>query len=231
MPLLLIGLLLLFLIPWLGLFILAILVVLLLLIPLGFAARSLAWLIMGPKELMRIVSDRKVRRNHAMEHATINVLEEKYGLAGLSGMAFENGFAIGGYPAPDLILNAAETARQRLADGETELAVNRRCGTTMVVINTVASVIFILLLLVAGKISITSVLFSLVVAWLIGSAASPMVQRYVTTDSQVSHLVITGVEMRQRPSRFLGATVLMPSEVFVHTRIKGEAVHAEVVSQ
>ncbi len=230
MPLLLAGLLLLFLVPWLGLFILAILVLLMLLIPLGFAARSFAWLFIGPKELFRILSDRKVRRNHALEHATINILEENYGIAGLSGMAFSDGFAISGFPYPEPVLDASRRALDRLASGEPELAVNRRCGTTLVVINTVSSVLFILLLLVAGRITIFTVFLSLVAGWILGTAFSPMVQRFVTTDRHVASLTITGVEMRQRPSRFSGVTVFSPPEVFVHTRFLGEAVEAEVVA-
>ena len=38
----------------------------------------------------------KVRRNHALEHATVNVIEERYGPSNIAGMAYEDGFTLKG---------------------------------------------------------------------------------------------------------------------------------------
>lgn len=231
MPLVLIALILLFLVPWLGLLLLVLSLLLFLLIPIGFAARSFAWLILGPRELFRVLSNRKVRKNHAMEHATINIIDEKSGLAGLSGMASENGFAIRGMVDPDDVLGAAREAQRRLSAGEKGLALSRRCGTTIVVVNTISAMIFILILLLTGKLGLVPVLVSFLAAYFLGPLASPWVQRFITTDPDVGRIEVTGVETRSRSARLLGSHVLIPSEIFVHTRVKGEPVFAEVVSQ
>ena len=229
MPLVLLLLFFLFFVPWLGFLILALSLFLFLLVPLGFAARSLAWLVIGPRELYKVLSDRRVRKNHALEHGTINILEQQYGLPGLTGRAREDGFGLSGLPNPQLILETAELARERLAAGETRLAIHRRCGTTMVLVNLSSSVIFILLLVVAGRFSFGTVLLSLAAAWIIGTWASPFVQRRLTIDSDVGDLVITGAEARLRPVRFFGGTATLPAEVFVSTRSAAEPVLAEVV--
>ncbi len=74
-----------------------------------------------------------VRNNHALEHATLHVLQEKginIQLGGISDMA---GFWIYGEVLTDAILTAAQEALNRLAGGENELAVHPNCGTNIVV--------------------------------------------------------------------------------------------------
>lgn len=229
MPLVIIALILLFLVPWLGLLLLAFFFLMFLLIPLGFAARSFAWIILGPRELFRVLTNRKVRKNHALEHATINIIERRKGVSGITGMSFDDGFALNGLLDPDLVLSAAREALQRLRRGERHLALSRRCGTTVIVVNTISAGVFIFLLFLWGKLGIFPVILSLTAAYLLGPLVSPLVQRMVTTDPEVGPIEITGVEVRSRNISLLGASVLMPSEVFVHTRLKGETVVAEVV--
>lgn len=231
MPLVLLALILLFIVPWLGLFLLVFFLLMFLLIPLGFAARSFAWIILGPRELFRVLTNRKVRRNHALEHATINVIEQNRGVSGISGMAFDDGFSMNGLLDADSALSAAREALSRLSRGERHLAVNRRCGTTVIVVNTISAAVFIILLFITGKLSIVPVVLSLIAAYILGPIASPLVQRLITTDPEVGSLEITGVETRSRRVALLGASILMPSEIFVHTRSKGEPVVAEVVLQ
>ncbi|GAB6281193.1 MAG: hypothetical protein STSR0007_13940 [Thermovirga sp.] len=229
MPLVILVLILLFLVPWLGLFILMFFFLMFLLIPLGFAARSFLWIILGPRELFRILINKKVRKNHALEHATINIIEEHGGVSGISGMSFDDGFSLSGLLNPESVHLAAREALTRLSRGERTLALSRRCGTTVIVVNTIAAAVFILLLFLTGKLAVLPVILSLLAAYIIGPLASQLVQRLVTTDSEVGSLEITGVETRTRNVGILGTTILMPMEIFVHTRIKGEPVVAEVV--
>ena len=93
MPVIIFFLLLLLFAPWaLGLFLVFLLIFLFVFIPLGFAAQSFMWLILGPGQLLRVLFNKKVRRNHALEHATVNVIEERYGPSNIAGMAYEDGF-------------------------------------------------------------------------------------------------------------------------------------------
>lgn len=231
MPLVLLALVLLFLIPWLGIMLLVFFLFLFLLVPLGFAARSFAWIIIGPRELFRILADREVRKNHALEHATINVIEQKSSISRLTGMAFRGGFSVNGLPDPQFVLMAAREAHERLSRGERDLAISRNCGTTVVVVNTISAFIFLFILFLTGKLTLLPVIVSLSAAYFIGPLASPTVQRFITTDPQVRSIEITGVETRSRKAGFAGASFYLPSEVFVATRIKGKAAVAEVVDQ
>jgi len=231
MPLVIIALILLFLVPWLGLLLLIFFFLMFLLIPLGFAARSFFRIILGPRELFRVLINRKVRKNHALEHATINIIENNKRVSGITGMSFDGGFSINGQLDADYVLSAAREALVRLKKGERHLALSRRCGTTVIVVNIISAAVFIVLLIIGGKLAILPVILSLVAAYMLGPLVSPMVQRLITTDPEVSSIEITGVEIRSRTVAFLGVSVFMPPEVFVHTRLQGEPVVAEVVLQ
>jgi len=94
------------------LFIFAILfffVITLIFIPYGFTIYSLITLVTVPQQIINIAKNKAIRRNHALEHATINVLE-KYagGRLPLSGLAQKNGFIISGAQDPNLVVEAAQ---------------------------------------------------------------------------------------------------------------------------
>jgi hypothetical protein len=73
-----------------------------------------------------------IRANHALEHATFNVLAEKWSKAALVGFSDAGGFwVLGNVPAAILLENAQE-AITRLQSGEAQLAVHENCGTNLV---------------------------------------------------------------------------------------------------
>ena len=75
----------------------------------------------------------RVRNNHALEHATLHVLQEK-GIAGrFGGISDAGGFWIYGETETETLLLAAQEALKRLADGESALAVHPNCGTNLAV--------------------------------------------------------------------------------------------------
>lgn len=226
MPLLVI-LLFLFVFPWLAILLLLFFA---LLIPLGFTLRSFFWVFMGPTQLFRILSNKKIRRNHALEHATIAVLEERYGVLSIEGASEESGFSLSGGLDPDEVLAAAEQALLRLRKGETSLAIHSKCGTTIVVVNTLSALVFLLLLWLTDNLSILAVLVALAVAHFLGTKVSPAVQRYITTDTRLDGLEITGVDVKRESRGFGPLTFVVPSALFVRTRMAGEPLEAEVVS-
>ena len=74
-----------------------------------------------------------MRNNHALEHATLHVLQEK-GITGrLGGISDAGGFWIYGEVATETLLLAAQEALKRLAGGESALAVHPNCGTNLAV--------------------------------------------------------------------------------------------------
>ena len=74
-----------------------------------------------------------VRNNHALEHATLHVLQEKGNKSRLGGISDIGGFWIYGEIAADELMEAAQEALQRLADGEDALAIHPNCGTNIAV--------------------------------------------------------------------------------------------------
>jgi hypothetical protein len=218
-----------FFMPWLGFMLLLIVgLFLVVMIPLGFAASSFFWALAGPSQLFKMLFDKKVRKNHALEHATARVLSYR-GYPGLAGEADGRGFSIRGLPDPSLVFDAAKEARDRLVSGESELAIHPRCGTTVVVVNTLSSLIFIALLIATGSMSLLSVILALVVAQFLGPMVSPWVQRHVTTDPDVRSLRVAGVELRSSNRVLFGAAVRMADSVYVSTVDDSGVIDAEVV--
>ncbi|MGQ9492274.1 MAG: DUF6391 domain-containing protein [Anaerolineae bacterium] len=72
-----------------------------------------------------------IRRNHALEHATINVLTEKYPALRLVGRSDWEGFTLYGTVDTDTVKQAITNAWQRLVAGEKQLAIHPRCGTNV----------------------------------------------------------------------------------------------------
>ncbi|HPT65126.1 MAG: DUF6391 domain-containing protein [Acetomicrobium sp.] len=231
MPVIIFFLLLLLFAPWaLGLFLVFLLIFLFVFIPLGFAAQSFMWLILGPGQLLRVLFNKKVRRNHALEHATVNVIEERYGPSNIAGMAYEDGFTLKGTLDPYLALAAAREGLYRMSRGERKLAVHPRCGTTIVVTNTLSAIVFVGLLIITKHLSLVSILLAILCAHVFGAFFSKIVQYYVTTSQDVRGMTIEGVEIRSKPVSFLGMRFMMPAELFILTRQPEEGLNIEVIN-
>ena len=84
-------------------------------------------------EYLRTDLPMRVRSNHALEHATLHVLQEKGIQSQLGGISDTGGFWIYGDVTADVLFEAAQEALKRLGDGEKKLAVHPNCGTNIVV--------------------------------------------------------------------------------------------------
>jgi hypothetical protein len=73
----------------------------------------------------------KIRRNHALEHATVHVLSRRNGNLSLVGRSDWNGFTLYGSIDTAEVKHATHEALQRLRQGEANLAVHPRCGTVV----------------------------------------------------------------------------------------------------
>jgi len=184
------------------LFIFAILfffVITLIFIPYGFTVYSLITLITVPQQIINIAKNKAIRRNHALEHATINVLE-KYagGRLPLSGLAQKNGFIISGTQDPDLVVEAAQEGLNLLKKGECQLAIHRNCGTSIAIANFIAALLFLIFLIQTGHFSIFAIVIALLLANLLGPYLGKFTQKYFTTSCDVEDLEITGIEPKYR---------------------------------
>lgn len=180
-----------------------------LILPIGFLGLALTSLVDAPVQLYYMIAHPEVRKNHALEHATIHVLEEELPVR-LSGMSYPNGFLVQGIGDPFIVAQAAEVAKQRLLNGEHNLAVHPRCGTTSVVTSLVFAILFIVFSIIFGLFSWINLILSLILASLLGSVLSPIVQKYITTDWHVQDIELLQAEPIIRGWYSQG--------VFVHTK-------------
>ena len=84
-------------------------------------------------EVLNKTMPNRVRSNHALEHATLHVLQEQGNTNRLGGISDMGGFWIFGDVDTEILLLAARKARERLMDGESHLAVHPNCGTNIAV--------------------------------------------------------------------------------------------------
>ena len=160
----------------------------------------LAELIRIPKQLYQVASNPRLRKNHALEHATLNILERRYGCVGLSGISREDGFMVKGRVSPDVILKAAQLGLEGLKSGQTDLAVHQGCGTSRAAASFGAAALLLVLIVAGGLLNV----FTLLVLGLFLILASPAIgvvfQRYLTTDPHVEHLSIRGIHRVSPPA-------------------------------
>ncbi|WP_408954399.1 DUF6391 domain-containing protein [Natroniella sp. ANB-PHB2] len=188
-------------------------------IPYKFTIDSVITLLLAPKQIIKIATNSRLRQNHALEHATINVLEEKFGCQSLSGLAKEDGFYINGVVNPRFIEQAAQEGLARLQQGEVGLVVHRRCGTSIAVANILASVIFLFLLIQTGYFNILYVLLAIVVANLVGPVLGVMVQKRLTTSTKVDEVIIDETQLVNHYKKsFFGLNIFRRQKLFIRTK-------------
>src|SRR5260370_39939288 len=72
---------------------------------------------------------RRIRQNHALEHATITILSGMVPDLRVSARSSSSGFIILGDVDLGLLRRALDEALRRLQAGEAELAIHPNCGT------------------------------------------------------------------------------------------------------
>ena len=92
-----------------------------------------------------------IRRNHAVEHATINILSKQFPARSISGYSNAGGFWLMGRLPAESIRQAVDEAVARLKAGEPQLAFHPNCGTNYAVMGSAAGLAAWLGMLGAGK--------------------------------------------------------------------------------
>ena len=80
-----------------------------------------------------------IRRNHALEHATVAVLLAKHGPTRVAGRASVDGFLLFGDIDTEEVTACAQEALRRLKSGQASLAVSPHCGTNVAVAGLMAA--------------------------------------------------------------------------------------------
>ncbi|MCD4673681.1 MAG: DUF6391 domain-containing protein [Anaerolineaceae bacterium] len=147
-----------------------------------------------------------MRRNHALEHATLNLLARRSPHLRLAGYSDAGGFwVVGDVPIADL-QKAAGEALARLQNGESALAIHANCGTNYVVPGFFAGTAAWLAMLgndnddsLGDKLDRWSLVILVVtVAFLIFRPFRPIFQQKVTTDARVDGMQIIEIIRSER---------------------------------
>ncbi len=151
-----------------------------------------------PNSLLELPFVSETRRNHALEHATLHVLADKYPTKPMAGHSNPTGFFIlGSLPTED-VQSAVQQALTRLRAGERELAIHAGCGTNFATSALVAGT-FAWLVLRGGRTTLGRLIrLPLAIAFaLVGSVVSqplgPIVQSKITTDAEMGNLQVVDV--------------------------------------
>ncbi len=75
----------------------------------------------------------RIRRNHGLEHATINILSQRFPYRPLAGYSFPSGFVILGDVPTEHVREVVTQALARMNNGERHLAIHPGCGTNFIV--------------------------------------------------------------------------------------------------
>ena len=172
-------------------------VLFLFLLPILFSLQAVGSLFVYPRQLRAILGNKLLRRNHALEHATIVVMMEREPGRRLNGFSTDDGFFVQGVRSMEEVDSAAREALRRLRRGQRRLAVHRNCGTTLVAANLLAAVFFLASLgvgLYMGWPLYLLIVGSVALAFLLRVPLSLILQRFVTTDSDLSNAEVGWAE-------------------------------------
>jgi hypothetical protein len=150
---------------------------------------------------MRLSWLARLKRNHALEHATIYVLSQRYWNLRVIGRSDPWGFTLTGEVSAEVVALAAQEALARLRAGEKELAVHPHCGTNLAVSALLASLSSFVAM--GGKSQsrwekLPRVLLATMGALLVAQPLGLWTQQYVTTTPYLAGAEIGGVTSQRR---------------------------------
>lgn len=145
-----------------------------------------------------------VRRNHGLEHATINLLSKKIPGTSFAGYSDHKGFWIVGDVSTDVLLETAQQALTRMKGGERSLAIHANCGTNYVTAGLLAGTMAWLGMLFGvnsfkKKLDRWPLLVMLVTgALIVAQPLGPKVQEHVTTLGEPGNLAVKQIVRYER---------------------------------
>jgi hypothetical protein len=141
----------------------------------------------------------RTRRIHALEHATINILTQRYPYLSLVGRSDWQGFSIYGNVATRQLEQATHEALARLKAGERHLALHPRCGTVLATTGLLSGLAAFVTLSLTGSrsrsrwASLPNALLAATLAVALGQPLGLLLQERFTTDSRPGDLRIVRV--------------------------------------
>jgi hypothetical protein len=146
----------------------------------------------------------RVRRNHALEHATLAVLTEKDPALRMAGYSDPGGFWLMGEIETSRVEEAVRQALSRLNGGEHGLAIHPHCGTNLVTTGFLAGAFAWMGMLGAGntrreRMERLPLVISLVtLGMMVAQPLGPKVQQRVTTCPDTLGMQVVRIERTKR---------------------------------
>jgi hypothetical protein len=158
---------------------------------------------------------RQVRRNHALEHATITILATRVQGLRMSGRSTNSGFILYGEAPTDKIEAAAREALRRLKAGQHELALHPNCGTNYVTTAVMGTLAAAVTLYGSNRRNLSDrlpfTMLAMLGVSLFGQPVGMLMQEHFTTDSSMGDLELVSVVTRSE--RLFGLGEPIPTHI------------------
>ena len=153
-------------------------------------------------ELGDLLMGRRIRQNHALEHATVSILSDHIPGLAVSARANRHGFTIFADLDLDAVRRASAEALARMRAGERELAIHPNCGTNLAVGTSVmlAGWLFALMTL-RPRARVASAALGSLAGFASARPLGTVVQRHITTLPDVRDVCIVAIRRRQALGR------------------------------
>ncbi|MCD6425991.1 MAG: hypothetical protein J7L35_10880 [Anaerolineales bacterium] len=141
----------------------------------------------------------RTRRNHGLEHATLNLLAKTHPGQPFAGHSDGGGFWILGDIPTEILSSTVSEALSKLNAGQSELAIHNNCGTNLLVSGFAAGLAGAAGLIGVGKQArdkferIPVITFFGVLALIAARPLGPLLQKKVTTSGNPGNLMISTI--------------------------------------
>jgi len=149
------------------------------------------------------------RKNHALEHATMSVLAERYKGMRMMGHSNPGGFILVADLLTEIVTDAVLEAKRRLENGEPDLAVHPNCGTNIAVSSLAGSAAAFSVLGLLNKKGrnawwhyLVATLFA-VPAFILAKPLGPKLQKNLSTDPKTQDMAVKMVTSQKTAKSFV----------------------------
>lgn len=145
-----------------------------------------------------VLFGRRIRQNHALEHATITILSGMVPNLSISARSSSRGFIIFGDVDLGVLRAALDEALHRLQAGEAELAIHPNCGTNLVIgVSLMALGTMLGMASSRTRTRIASTAASSIAGLMAARPVGEFVQKHVTTLPDLAGVRVTGITRRK----------------------------------
>lgn len=143
---------------------------------------------------------RKVRRNHALEHATVHMLAARIKGLRIAGRSTDGGYILIGNVPQAAVEEAAAEALRRMQNGEAKLALHPNCGTNLVTTGAMTTFASLIGLRSSQRLTLDRLSWTMVLmifAVLSSQSLGMKLQEHITTKGDPGDLEIVSVTRRE----------------------------------